>query len=188
AADPAAVAVDVGRVARQTTARLAYLMPDFQNPTGLLLDGEQRGHLAAGLRRSGTVALVDETFVELGLDALPDAPYAAFARADRAVTVGTVSKTFWGGLRIGWLRAESSLVQRLSAAAIRAHLSGPVLEQLAVCRLLDAADAALPAHRNRLRDQRDALVTALAAALPRWQVPVPPGGLVLWCGLPAPIS
>src|SRR5262249_26039585 len=86
AADPAALAPDVGRVARQTTARLAYLMPDFQNPSGLLLDGEQRGRLAAGLHRSGTVALVDETFVELGLDAPPDAPYAAFARADRVVT------------------------------------------------------------------------------------------------------
>ena len=99
-----------------------------------------------------------------------------------------MSKTFWGGLRIGWLRAGTALVQRLSAVAMRAHLSGPVLEQLAACHLLDAADAALPAHRDRLRDQRDTLVTALKAALPRWQVPVPPGGLVLWCALPAPVS
>jgi DNA-binding transcriptional MocR family regulator len=188
AADPAAVAVDVARVARQPPARLAYLMPDFQNPTGLLLDAEQRRRLAAGLRRSGTVALIDETFVELGLDVVPAAPYAAFARVDRAVTVGTMSKTFWGGLRIGWLRAEAALVQRLSAASMRAHLSGPVLEQLAACQLLDIADDALPAHRDRLRAQRDALVSALGAALPRWRVPVPPGGLVLWCGLPAPVS
>ncbi|PZS23661.1 MAG: PLP-dependent aminotransferase family protein [Pseudonocardiales bacterium] len=187
-ADPAAVAVDVTRVARQTSPRLAYLMPDFQNPTGLLLDAEQRGRLAAGLHGSGTVALVDETLVELGLDAAPGAPYAAFARADRAITVGTLSKTFWGGLRVGWLRAEATLIQRLTAAAVRAQLSGPVLEQLAACHLLDAADATLPVHRDRLRAQRDALVRALAAALPRWQVPVPPGGLVLWCGLPAPVS
>jgi DNA-binding transcriptional MocR family regulator len=188
AADPAAVAADVTRVARQTSPRLAYLMPDFQNPTGLLLDAEQRGRLAAGLHGSGTVALVDETLVELGLDVAPAAPYAAFARADRAVTVGTLSKTFWGGLRIGWLRAEPALIQRLTAAAVRAQLSGPVLEQLAACHLLDAADATLPARRDRLRAQRDALVRALAAALPRWQVPVPTGGLVLWCGLPAPVS
>lgn len=187
-ADPAAVAVDVTRVARQTSPRLAYLMPDFQNPTGLLLDAEQRGRLAAGLHGSGTVALVDETLVELGLDAAPGAPYAAFARADRAVTVGTLSKTFWGGLRVGWLRAEATLIQRLTAAAVRAQLSGPVLEQLAACHLLDAADATLPAHRDRLRARRDALVDALAAALPRWQVPVPSGGLVLWCRLPAPVS
>ncbi|MDQ2791407.1 MAG: PLP-dependent aminotransferase family protein [Actinomycetota bacterium] len=188
AADPAAVAADVTRVARQTSPRLAYLMPDFQNPTGLLLDAEQRGRLAAGLHASGTVALVDETLVELGLDVAAAAPYAAFARADRAVTVGTLSKTFWGGLRVGWLRAEATLIQRLTAAAVRAQLSGPVLEQLAACHLLDTADATLPEHRDRLRTRRDALVRALTAALPRWQVPVPPGGLVLWCGLPAPVS
>ncbi len=188
AADPAAVAVDLTRVARQTSPRLAYLMPDFQNPTGLLLDAEQRGRLAAGLHGSGTVALVDETLVELGLDVVPAAPYAAFARADRAVTVGALSKTFWGGLRVGWLRAEASVIQRLTAGAVRAQLSGPVLEQLAACHLLDAAEDTLPAHRDRLRAQRDALVGALAAALPRWRVPVPPGGLVLWCTLPTPVS
>jgi DNA-binding transcriptional MocR family regulator len=79
-------------------------------------------------------------------------------------------------LRIGWLRADVSLVQRLSAAVMRAHLSGPVLEQLAACHLLDAAEAALPALRHRLRAQRDALVAAIATALPRWEVPVPAGG------------
>jgi DNA-binding transcriptional MocR family regulator len=188
ATNTAAMVTDFPRVARQTSARLAYLMPDFQNPTGLLLDGDQRGRMAAGLHRSGTIAMVDETFVDLGLDAWPGAPYAAFARADRVVTVGTLSKSFWGGLRIGWLRADTSLVQRLSAAAMRAQLSGPVLEQLAACHLLDAAEAALPALRDRLRAQRDALVAALATALPRWEVPVPSGGLVLWCGLPAPVS
>jgi DNA-binding transcriptional MocR family regulator len=71
---------------------------------------------------------------------------------------------------------------------MRTQLSGPVLEQLATCQLLDAADGVLPAHRDRLRAQRDGLVAALAAALPRWRVPVPVGGLVLWCGLPAPVS
>lgn len=77
AADPAGAAADVARAARQTTARLAYLMPDFQNPTGLLLGGEQRGRLAAGLHRSGTVALVDETFADLGLDVPATRPLPA---------------------------------------------------------------------------------------------------------------
>jgi DNA-binding transcriptional MocR family regulator len=71
---------------------------------------------------------------------------------------------------------------------MRAHLSGPVFEQLAVCHLLEIADDVLPAHRQRLRTQRDALVTAVATAVPRWRVPVPPGGLVLRCDLGAPVS
>lgn len=186
--DPAALPADVQRVARQTSPRLAYLMPDFHNPTGFQLPAEQRARLAAGLYQPGTVALIDETFVELGLDVPPEPPYAALARPDRVITVGTLSKAFWGGLRIGWLRAEADLVRRLTAAAARSQMSQPVLEQLAACQLLDAADAILPRYRDRLRAQRDALLRALAEQLPGWRVPVPPGGLVLWCSLPAPWS
>ena len=188
AGDPSALVADISRVGREVTPRLAYLMPDFQNPTGLLLDDAHRGRLAAGLHTAGTVALVDETLCELGLDAAPALPYAGFAREDRAVLVGTLSKAFWGGLRIGWLRAEVGLIQRMTTAAVRTQMSGPVLEQLAACHLLDRADTVLDAHRGRLRAQRDALVGALARRLPDWQVRVPQGGLVLWCALPAPIS
>jgi DNA-binding transcriptional MocR family regulator len=188
AEDPDAVARDMHRAARQTSPRAAYLMPDFQNPTGLLLDEAQRRRLAVGLEQSGVVALVDETLVDLGLDATPPTPFAAVTRPGLAVTVGTTSKSFWGGLRIGWLRAEPELVRRFAAVAARTQLSGPVLEQLAVCHLLDAADAVLPAHRERLRRQRDALVAALARRLPGWRVPVPAGGLVLWCTLPSASS
>lgn len=60
----------------------------------------------------------------------------------------------------------------------------PVLEQLAACHLLDDADAVLAEQRARLRIQRDTLVAAVRRALPDWQVPVPAGGLVLWCRLP----
>lgn len=59
----------------------------------------------------------------------------------------------------------------------------PVLEQRAACHLLDAAEQVLPAARARLRTQRDTLVGAVQAAFPHWDVPMPAGGLVLWCGL-----
>jgi DNA-binding transcriptional MocR family regulator len=186
--DADAFVADVQRVARETTPRLAYLMPDFQNPTGLLVDEPLRRRLAAGLHSAGTVALIDETVAELGIDAAGPPPYALGAPADRVVTVGSLSKSFWGGLRVGWVRAEPELVQRLTNAAVRSHMSGPVVEQLAACHLLDAADVALPVRRAALRVQRDALVAALRRELPTWLVPVPAGGIVLWCGLPAPIS
>jgi DNA-binding transcriptional MocR family regulator len=182
--EPEAIAGDMHRAARQTSPRVAYLMPDFQNPTGLLLDDSQRRRMSAGLEQTNVVALVDETLVDLALDAEPPLPFAAIARPEMAVTVGSMSKSFWGGLRIGWLRAEAEVVRQFAAAAVRSQMSGPVLEQLAACHLLDAADSALPAHRNRIRQQRDALVTGLSERLPQWRVRVPSGGLVLWCELP----
>lgn len=183
---PDAVAGDMHRAARQASPRVAYLMPDFQNPTGLLLDEGQRRTLAVGLEQCGVVAVIDETLVDLGLDAVPAAPFAAIGRPDLVVTVGSMSKSFWGGLRVGWLRAEPELVRRFAAVAARSQMSGPVLDQLAACHLLDLGEPALSAHRDRLRVQRDALVAALRRRLPQWEVPVPvpAGGLVLWCGLP----
>jgi Aminotransferase class I and II len=86
-------------------------MPDFQNPTGLLLDQRQRERLARDLARAGTRAVVDETFVELGLDTTAGAPLAAFAPGH--LSVGSLSKAFWGGMWIGWVRAEADFVRRL---------------------------------------------------------------------------
>src|SRR5205807_3137777 len=90
---------------RQSAPKLAYLIPDFQNPTGQLLDDAGRERLAAVLRRSRTPTVIDETLVDLNLDgsSMP-LPVAGFAE-DFVVTVGSASKSYWGGLRLGWLRA-----------------------------------------------------------------------------------
>jgi DNA-binding transcriptional MocR family regulator len=161
----------------------AYLMPDFQNPTGRLLDARGRERLARALRRAGATAVVDETFAELWLESPPPPPFAAFGKGH--LSVGSMSKSFWGGLRIGWVRGEAGVVRQLTAVAVRSTMSGPVVEQLAACVLLDGAEAALEDHRRQLRERRDVLVRALRQQLPAWRVPEPAGGLVLWCGLPS---
>jgi DNA-binding transcriptional MocR family regulator len=188
APQPATFARDLHRIARQTAPRVAYLMPDFQNPTGLLAPTDTRRRVATSLQQTGTVAIIDETLVELGLDTSAPEPFAVHARPESVVTVGSLSKCVWGGLRMGWLRADPDTARRLSLASARDQLSGPVLEQLAGCHLLDVLGDVLDTQRPRLRSQRDALLSALAQRLPGWHVQVPEGGLVLWCQLPAPIS
>lgn len=182
AQDPSAWLDRVERTVAELRPGAAYLMPDFANPTGLLLDEDSRRRLAAALRRAGTVPVVDETLVELGLDAVPGTPLTALVDG---VAVGTLSKAFWGGMRVGWLRAEAALVQRLATVLQTAHLSGPVVEQLAACHLLDTADETLPPRRAALRSSRDVLLDELARQLPRWHTARPAGGLVLWCELPS---
>ena len=160
----------------------AYLMPDFQNPTGRLLDTHGRERLARALRRAGTTAVVDEAFADLWLESPPPPPLAAFGTGH--LSVGSLSKSFWGGLRIGWVRGEADVVRQLTAVAVRSTMSGPVVEQLAACALLDGAEAALADSRRNLRHRRDVLIGALRQHLPEWRVPEPAGGLMLWCGLP----
>jgi DNA-binding transcriptional MocR family regulator len=174
-------AVDL--VVREAKPRLAYLIPDFQNPTGNLMSDEQREQYAAILRRTGTVPVVDESHVALRLDdmAMPR-PFASFA--PDTITVGSVSKSLWGGLRMGWVRCPADVTERLVAARVSLDLGSPVFEQLVAARLLARREELWAGHRRQLREQRDALVTAMGERLPEWSFRLPAGGLSLWCELP----
>jgi DNA-binding transcriptional MocR family regulator len=173
----------IGRVVKGARPRLAYLIPDFQNPTGNLMSNAQREEYAALLRRAGTVPVVDESHQALRLDGRPmPRPFAAFA--PETITLGSVSKSLWGGLRVGWIRCPAGLTERLFSARIAMDLGSPVFEQLVAARLLADRDTHWSAHRERLRAQRDALAAALTSRLPDWRFRLPQGGLSLWCELP----
>ena len=163
-------------------ARLAHVTPDAQNPTGLVASPDQRDALLAGL--AGTQVVVDETFADLLLDGPAPCPTAAHARG--VVTVGSMSKAFGAGLRVGWVRAEPELIARLARARGATDLAGPVLDQLVAAHLLAAAEPVLALRRDQLRQRRDALCTAFASALPHWRFVRPAGGMVLWVELPEP--
>ncbi|WP_203433646.1 PLP-dependent aminotransferase family protein [Jiangella asiatica] len=178
----------VAAAVRQTAPRLAYVVPDFNNPTGLLASDTERRGLARSLGRSRTLTVVDETLVELALDGATPPPLATYLPADLSVTVGSASKTLWGGLRVGWLRAEESLVRRLAAVRASVDISSAVVEQLTVAELLGSLDAVLPSRLAELRTRRDALAAALGRLLPTWRFRMPDGGLVLWCDLGRPAS
>jgi DNA-binding transcriptional MocR family regulator len=104
------------------------------------------------------------------------------------ITIGGMSKPYWGGLRIGWVRASAPTVQRLAALRVGVDMSSPVLDQLVAAQLLDRADTIVPARRVQLAAQRDALLDALAEHLPEWRVRPPQGGVTLWAELDGPIS
>uniref|UniRef100_UPI003B3BD68D MocR-like transcription factor YczR n=1 Tax=Pseudactinotalea sp. TaxID=1926260 RepID=UPI003B3BD68D len=174
-------------VVHRSKARAAYLVPDFQNPTGHLMTGEQRERYAAALAAADTIPVVDEAAQQLLLDEgeMPP-PFAVFH--PQTITLGSASKIYWGGLRLGWIRAPRPLMDRLVRTRIGLDLGTPVLDQLALARLLTDGAEVRAAHRERLREQREALLSALAEHLPEWHVPRAPGGLSAWCQLPTPVA
>ena len=173
----------VGSTLREVAPALAYLIPDFQNPTGHLMSDEQRAEYARHLRRSGTVAVVDEAHQALALDGqeMP-LPFAAYAPT--TITIGSASKSVWGGLRLGWIRAPHGQMEALTRARLGLDLGAPVMEQLVLSRVLADPQPLLTAHRDRLREQRDRLLLALDEHLPTWRYVRPTGGLAVWCELP----
>ncbi|MFF0815060.1 PLP-dependent aminotransferase family protein [Rhodococcus sp. NPDC003318] len=176
--------------ARQTAAKLAYVVPDFHNPTGFCLDEGGRAELVRIAGDTRMTLVVDETMTDLGLDAPTPPPVARFAAGARAdvVTIGSMSKAYWSGLRIGWIRADVSTVNAVLAIRSAIDLGSAVLEQVVAAELLADPDSVLPARRERLRHQRAVLVDALAEELPEWRCDPGPGGMALWVQLPEPLS
>ncbi|SCF41769.1 PLP-dependent aminotransferase family protein [Micromonospora mirobrigensis] len=174
---------------RQSRPKVAYLIPDFQNPTGHLMPAELRERVVGAAHAAGTDLVIDESFVDLPLDGTPlPPPVAAFDRHSRVISIGGMSKPYWGGLRIGWVRASAPQVQRLAAARVGVDMASPVLDQLVAVHLLADAATIVADRRAQLATQRDALLDALAQRLPDWRVTVPRGGVTLWVELDGPIS
>ncbi len=170
---------------RQAAVRLAYLIPDFQNPTGRLIGDADRAAVVAAVRDAGAYVVTDETFAELAVDDVTmPRPLAAHDTDGRVISVGSAAKVLWGGLRIGWIRATQALVRRLAEARETVDLASPVLEQLIVTDLLGHMDAITRERRTALRERRAVLVEALRRECPDWEFDVPPGGLSLWTRLP----
>ncbi|GAA3429186.1 MocR-like transcription factor YczR [Streptosporangium sandarakinum] len=172
---------------RQSAARLAYVIPDFQNPTGHLMDDAVRAGLVGEARRHGTTLIVDETWSELALDEVPrTAPLGAFDTDGRVISVGSASKLWWGGLRIGWVRATAAMVRRLAVLRAAVDIASPAFEQLVVTELFSRIEEARADRRRTLGASRAALVAALAEHLPDLTFTVPAGGGALWARLPGP--
>ncbi len=170
---------------RQTAPRMALLIPDFHNPTGALVAPADRRDVLRTARATGTTVVVDESFVELGYDGTP----IATAGIDPSVvTVGSLSKPVWGGLRLGWVRGSADLVRRLAGQRAATDLAGSALDQVVGIELLARLDEIGQSRRAELRPRRDALLGALAARLPEWRVPTPAGGLSVWAELDAPLA
>lgn len=174
---------------RDANPALTYLVPDFHNPTGAVMSPTERAGVVELARRTRTPVVVDETLTELPLDVPAPRPVAAEApESPLVITIGSASKVFWGGLRIGWIRAAAPLVRRLAALRPAVDLGGAVLDQLVTARLVDEVESVVAERQERLRTARADLRAGLARAFPGWRPNEPTGGLSLWVDLGEPVS
>lgn len=173
---------------RQASPRLAYLIPDHRNPTGTSLSADERARVRDLAVRTRTLVVGDEALTDLTLDGPQPASFAGDGTAAQVACLGSASKTYWGGLRIGWVRGHRDLVGRLTAQRAHVDIGSSVLDQLVVARLLAERDTVLAQRRAMLRERRDLLRGLLAQRLPGWRPNLPPGGLALWVDLGAPVS
>ncbi|MEU7527178.1 PLP-dependent aminotransferase family protein [Saccharothrix sp. NPDC042600] len=155
---------------------LVYAVPTCHNPTGSSLSPLGRRRL---VRVAGEVPLVfDDALAHLDFTA--PAPPAA----PSVITVGSLSKIVWGGMRVGWVRAPRAVVARLARFKAVHDLGSAVVEQLAAVELMRDFEAVRGERVAFLRASHDHLCGLLRSELPEWEFTAATGGQTLWVRLP----
>lgn len=169
----------------RTSPRVVYLMPTCHNPTGAVLGESARRSVMRTLEGSGAVVIEDLTLADLTLEPRVAPPLAAFAGDVTVLTVGSLSKLFWGGLRVGWIRGPEPMIARLSRLKVVSDLSSSLVSQAVAARVLGRASELVAIRRKQVRAGLEQAARLLAVHLPDWSYRRPAGGLSLWVGIPA---
>lgn len=179
----------------QRGPKFVYVLPNFQNPSGVTLSLARRIELVKLCRKAGVLVVEDDPYGQLRYEGehLPplvalDAELArADGRAGNVIYMSTFSKTLAPGLRLGWVIAPAEILGKLAQLKQGADLHTSTLTQILAYEV--AAGGFLDEHIQRLRDvyreRRDTMFAALEANFPSdvtWSKPS--GGLFLWLHFP----
>jgi DNA-binding transcriptional MocR family regulator len=174
---------DVDRELAATPTRLIYVQSAVQNPTGGVLTTDRKRRLARMTEKHGVVLVDDASLDGLQFDC-PAPPVAAYGDNDGILTIGSLSKLFWGGLRLGWIRASARTIARLAQVKGFTDLGTSLVSQQIGLHLLDHLPTAREMRRVELRRGLETLTRLLADRLPTWKWQPPQGGASLWVCMP----
>jgi 2-aminoadipate transaminase len=165
--------------------KFLYTVPNFHNPAGTTMSVERRPQVIDICRRHGILVLEDNPYGLLGFDR---EPYDALRTLsdEGVVYLGSFSKTFAPGLRVGWALAPHAVREKLVLASESAILCPSAYSQMTVSTYLATSDwmAQIKVFRELYRERRDAMIQSLAALLPQATWTHPDGGFYVWVTLP----
>lgn len=167
--------------------KFAYLVPNFQNPTGISLSMERRQEILSLAREYGFAIIEDNPYGEIRFEGEPVRSIKSMDTEGRVIYLGSFSKTFIPGIRVGWLVADEPLLQKLACAKQATDLCSNSLGQRMACRF--AASGYIDDHVRALislyRTKRDLMLSCMEKHFPAgvsWTHPQ--GGFFIWVTLP----
>ena len=168
-------------------ARMLYVLPNFQNPTGRTLDAARRQAIAQVALDTGLPIVEDNPYGDLWFDQAPP-PAISAALPEHSIYLGSFSKILAPGLRLGYLVAPASVYPKLLQAKQAADLHTPSFNQRVVARVLESGFIAqhIPSIRALYKSQCEAMLAAMDQHLAPLGVQYnrPQGGMFLWARLP----
>ena len=168
-------------------AKFLYTIPNFHNPAGTSLSDPRRDEVLAICVEAGLLVLEDNPYGLLGFDGPPVRAIRARSASEHVLYLGSFSKTFAPGLRVGWVLAPHAVREKLVLASEASVLCPPALNQLAIVDYLSTQDwqGQVEVFKELYRERRDAMLDALATLMPvgtAWTRPA--GGFYVWTTLP----
>jgi 2-aminoadipate transaminase len=172
-------------------ARFAYVLPNFQNPTGRTMSEARRAALSNKAAELGVPLVEDNPYGELWFDAPPAAPLTA-RNPEGCIYLGSFSKVLAPGLRLGYIIAPPAIAPKLLQAKQAADLHTPGFNQRVVVEVMRDGFLArhVPTIRALYKQQRDAMLRALEREMAGLDVSwnTPDGGMFLWARMPEGID
>lgn len=165
--------------------KFLYTVPNFHNPGGVTMSLERRPKVVEICQRHRIIILEDNPYGLLGFDTEPLPALKTF-NPDGVVYLGSFSKIFAPGFRVGWAHAPHAVTQRLILAAENAILSPSMVGQLSIAEYLKTYDwlGQIKEYRTMYKSRRDATLSALEEYLPNLSWTTPTGGFYTWVSLP----
>lgn len=168
---------------RVSRARILFVQASGNNPTGATMDADSRKVLVELAARHNVVIVEDAAVADASMMETILPPLAAYGDG-RGITIGSASKSFWGGLRVGWLRVDAGLAENLTVMKGAEDLGTSLVAQLVTARLLSQIDTARRLRRAGLSAARDFVLDTIDDVLPDWEYTRPLGGASLWVRIP----
>ncbi len=172
-------------VREERTPKLVYTIPTFQNPGGATMSTARRHELTAFARDRDLLVVEDDPYGRLRYRGEPVPLLASLDGEGRTISLGTMSKTFSPGIRVGWIRAPHQILRRVNLLKQGADLCSSTLSQLLALSYLRSPreDEVLARLRGLYEARLAALTAAVEQHLPDASFTIPDGGLFLWVTL-----
>jgi len=167
--------------------RLIYVIPDFQNPSGRTWSVERRKRLVELANEYDLPIVEDNPYGELRFEGERPPAVKSFDTENRVAYLGTFSKTFCPGLRIGWILARGEMMQKYNFVKQSSDLHTSSISQREINKFMEVYD--FDAHIEKIKEvykmRRDVMMAAIKEEFPEGiSCTYPQGGLFTWCELP----
>lgn len=185
AADPPSITAR-----KHTENAILYTIPTNHNPTGITMSESRRHELVECCMANRLPVIEDGAYRDLVFDGEAPLPLKAMDETGMVITLGSASKTFAPGLRIGWIVAAEPIVQRLADVKMQMDYGASGLSQWAFARFLSSGlyDEYVAGLKLELRERRDRALDALRKTmqdLAHWNTPH--GGFYIWLTFDRPM-